>query len=120
MRDPTRGGLASVLNEIVSNRKYGIRIYEEKIPVTEEVSFFCEILGFDILNLASEGRVVMVVDRNDCEKVVSIMKKHSSGKMSSIIGYVTDELPGKVVMKTKTGGERFILMPSGRQLPRIC
>jgi len=120
MRDPTRGGLASVLNEIVSNMRYGIRIYEEKIPVTKGVSSFCEILGFDILNLASEGRVVMIVDSDDCEKVVSIMRKHSHGRMSSIIGYVTDELPGKVVMKTKTGGERFILMPSGRQLPRIC
>jgi len=120
MRDPTRGGVAAVLNEIVSNLKYGIKIYEEKIPVTDMVSSFCEILGFDILNLASEGRVVVVADRYDCEKVLEVMRQHPSGKKSSVIGYVTDEFSGKVVMRTRFGGERFVEMPAGRQLPRIC
>jgi len=120
MRDPTRGGIAAVLNEIVSNLKYGIRIYEEKIPTTKDVVSFCEILGFDIVNLASEGRVIMVVDGSESEKILSAMRRHPLGKMANIIGYVTGEFPKRVVMKTRLGGERFIEMPAGLQLPRIC
>jgi len=120
MRDPTRGGIAAVLNEIVSNLKYGIRIYEEKIPTTKDVVSFCEILGFDVVNLASEGRVIMVVDGSESEKILSAMRRHPLGKMANIIGYVTCEFPKRVVMKTRLGGERFIEMPAGLQLPRIC
>ena len=120
MRDPTRGGLAAVLNEIVAGNHFGIRIYEDKIPLTKSVRSFCDIFGFDILNLASEGRVVVVVDQNEAEKVLRVMRKHPLGKRAEIIGNVIKEFPGRVILKTRFGSERFIEMPSGQQLPRIC
>ncbi|HOJ31476.1 MAG TPA: hydrogenase expression/formation protein HypE [bacterium] len=120
MRDPTRGGVASVLNEIVAGNNFGIRIYEEKIPLTEQVRSLCDIFGFEILHLASEGRVVMVVDKNDAQKLLDVMKKHPLGKRAEIIGNVIREFPGRVILKTKFGSERFVEMPSGKQLPRIC
>lgn len=120
MRDPTRGGLAATLNEIVAAGDFGLKIYEEKIPLNNSVRSLCEILGYDIMNLASEGRVVIISDSEDAEKIVRTMKKHPLGKNSKIIGYVTDEFSKKVVMRTAGGSERLIRMPSGMQLPRIC
>ncbi|MCX7705610.1 MAG: hydrogenase expression/formation protein HypE [bacterium] len=120
MRDPTRGGMASVLNEIASGCNYGLKIYEREIPLTKNVKSLCEILGFDPINLACEGRVVMVVDFKDAQKIISIMRNHPLGRNAGIIGRIVDEFHGKVIMETIDGSERFIRMPSGKQLPRIC
>lgn len=120
MRDPTRGGLATTLNEIASECKFGIRIYESKIPLVKSVKYLCEILGFDVMNLACEGRVVMIAKYDDAEKIVSTMRKHPLGRKANIIGVITERFPGKVILETVNGSERFIMMPSGRQLPRIC
>ncbi|MCM8814741.1 MAG: hydrogenase expression/formation protein HypE [Candidatus Omnitrophica bacterium] len=120
MRDPTRGGLAAILNEIAIGCNLGLLVYEKKIPQTEATRSLCEILGFDILNLACEGRVVAIVAPQDADKVVSVMRRHPSGRKAAVIGQVTSEFRGKVVMETINGSQRFVLMPSGRQLPRIC
>ncbi|MCM8788839.1 MAG: hydrogenase expression/formation protein HypE [Candidatus Omnitrophica bacterium] len=120
MRDPTRGGLAAILNEVAIGCNFGLKIYEDKIPQTEATRSLCEIFGFDILNLACEGRVVAVVAPRDADKVVSVMRKHSMARKAAVIGKVVPEFRGKVVMETINGSQRFILMPSGRQLPRIC
>jgi len=120
MRDPTRGGLAACLNEIASGCNFGLKIYEDKIPMTEQVRSICEILGFDVINLACEGRVVMIVDCEDAERIVSVMRKHPLGTRAEIIGRVSCECSGRVILQTIHGFERFIRMPSGKQLPRIC
>ncbi len=120
MRDPTRGGLAATLNEIVLNSDFGIKIYQEKIPVSEDVASLCEILGFDPLYIANEGKVVIIADRKYGEKIVEVMRKHKYGKKSEIIGEVTDKVKGKVVMETEIGAERIVEFPSGEQFPRIC
>jgi hydrogenase expression/formation protein HypE len=120
LRDPTRGGVASALNEIAQSSKIGILIDENKIPVKEEVKAACELLGFDPLYVANEGKILVFVQVNDAEKVLQAMKQHPAGKNSSIIGYVTVDYPSKVRMKTVLGSHRFVEMMSGEQLPRIC
>jgi len=120
MRDPTRGGLATVLNEISENKNYGIGIHEGDIPITDEVSAFCEILGFDPLYLANEGKALIVVSTDTADSVLREMKKHPLGKKASIIGEITQENQGKVVFETIVGGMRIIDMLTGEQLPRIC
>ena len=120
MRDPTRGGLAATLNEIVLNSDFGIKIYQEKIPVSEDVASLCEILGFDPIYIANEGKVVIIAERKAGEKIVETMRKHKYGKKSEIIGEITDKLKGKVVMETEIGAERIVEFPSGEQFPRIC
>lgn len=120
MRDPTRGGLAATLNEIVLNSDFGIKIYQEKIPVSEDVASLCEILGFDPLYIANEGKVVVIADRKYGEKIVEVMRKHKYGRKAEIIGEVTDKVKGKVVMETEIGAERIVEFPSGEQFPRIC
>jgi hydrogenase expression/formation protein HypE len=120
LRDPTRGGVASVLNEIAESAQRGIIIHEEYIPVKEEVSGACEILGFDPLYVANEGKVLAFVAPTDAEKVLSVMRAHPLGKGAVIIGTVTTDHPGTVVMKTRIGGSRVVDMLSGEQLPRIC
>lgn len=120
MRDPTRGGVASALNEIVISRNFGIKIYQEKIPVREDVASLCEILGFDPLYIANEGKVIVIVDRKIGEKVVAEMRKHKYGKEAEIIGEVTEKIKGKVVLETEIGTERIVEFPSGEQFPRIC
>jgi len=120
MRDPTRGGLATVLNEIVENRNYGIMLEEEKIPVKEEVRAVCEILGFDPLYMANEGKVVIIAGPEDADKIVNIMRRHPLGKDSRIIGEIIPEPTGLVCMRTRSGGTRIVDMLFGEQLPRIC
>ncbi|MCM8769246.1 MAG: hydrogenase expression/formation protein HypE [Candidatus Omnitrophica bacterium] len=120
MRDPTRGGLAAVLNEIVAGLKFGILLKEEEIPLKKEVAALCEILGLDPMWLASEGRLVAVVAEQSCSKVISCMKKHRLGRQARVIGEVIEEEPGRVVMKTISGSTRLVDMPSGVQRPRIC
>lgn len=120
LRDPTRGGVGTVLNEIAEQSNTGITIFEETIPVTNQVSGICELLGFDPLYVANEGKLIAFVSAEDASKVLEIIKADEFGKDACIIGEVTDEHPGKVHMKTRIGGERIVHMLSGEQLPRIC
>ena len=120
LRDPTRGGLATTLNELAKQSKVGIRIEEEKIPVRDGVRAACELLGFDPLYVANEGKLVAIVAPNDAQKVLSKMKRNPYGADASIIGEVTDEHKGKVIMKTRLGASRIVDMLSGELLPRIC
>jgi len=120
MRDPTRGGLATVLNEIVYNSKFGILLDEEKIPIHEEVKAFSELLGFDPLYIGNEGKVVVIVADEDTNKVLKTMRRHPLGKESTVIGEVIAEPIGKVCLKTLVKGTRLVDMLVGDQLPRIC
>jgi hydrogenase expression/formation protein HypE len=120
MRDPTRGGLASTLNEFARMSNLGIVIEEGKLPIREEVIEACEILGLDPLHVANEGKMVAVVERNGADAVLQAMRAHPLGTMASIIGEVTDSYRGKVIMKTRIGTTRVVDMLSGEQLPRIC
>jgi len=120
MRDPTRGGIATTLNEIVAGTSSGITIDEASLPLKEETRAACEILGFDPLYLANEGKVIIVASESGAEKILDIMRRNPLGKDSRIIGKVTPEHAGKVVMKTLLGGHRIIDMLTGEQLPRIC
>ncbi len=120
MRDATRGGIASTLNELASTANVGIKIYERSIPVKEEVKGACEILGLDPLYIANEGKLIAVVPAEDAEKILSIMKKNKFGKDAEIIGDVVPDNPGRVVLQTQIGSNRIVDMISGEQLPRIC
>jgi hydrogenase expression/formation protein HypE len=120
MRDATRGGLATVLNEFAQIAGVGIRIDEEVLPIQEEVAGLCELLGLDPLYLANEGKLVVVVPRSRAEIVLQTMQNHPLGKESQMIGEVISSPPGIVLLKTAFGTERILDMLSGDQLPRIC
>ena len=120
LRDPTRGGVASVLNEIAESAEVGITILEDQIPVSEEVMGACEILGFDPLYVANEGKLLAFISPTAVDKVLAAMRTHPFGKNAVIIGEVVADHPGTVIMKTHIGGSRVVDMLSGEQLPRIC
>jgi len=120
MRDPTRGGLASTLNEIASQSQVAIHVWEEKIPIREDVFGACEMLGFDPLHVANEGKLVAVVAAEKAEEILSAMRKHRYGKDAVVIGEVVESHPGRVLMKTAVGATRIVDMLVGEQLPRIC
>jgi hydrogenase expression/formation protein HypE len=120
MRDPTRGGIAQTLNELVHNKKFGVRILEDKLPIPKKVTAVCDILGFDPLHVANEGKVVMVVARRDADKALNVLRGHPLGKGACVIGEITKENPGRVVMATRAGSERIVMPPLGEILPRIC
>lgn len=120
MRDPTRGGIASSLNEIASAANLGIEIEQSKIPMSEEVRGACEILGLDPLYIANEGKILVIASADDANLILEKMKENPLGKDSVIIGKVRKENPGIVVMKTNIGSSRIVDMISGEQLPRIC
>jgi hydrogenase expression/formation protein HypE len=120
LRDPTRGGLATTLNELARQSKVGIVLEEARIPVKEEVKAACELLGLDPIYVANEGKLVAIVDPGDASEILAAMKKNIYGRDAAIIGEVTREHPGKVVMKTKLGPSRIVDMLSGELLPRIC
>ncbi|MBU4377128.1 MAG: hydrogenase expression/formation protein HypE [Candidatus Omnitrophica bacterium] len=120
MRDPTRGGVAAVMNEIVEDAPFGIQLFEDKIPISKETASVCEILGIEPLQMANEGKVIAIVGPQDAGKALRIMKKHSLGRRGAIIGEVTKDFKGRVVLKTKVGGERIVDMPVLEVLPRIC
>jgi hydrogenase expression/formation protein HypE len=120
LRDPTRGGLATSLNELAKQSKVSIRIEEARIPVREEVLAACEMLGFDPLYVASEGKMIAIVPPQDADKVLEAMRKNKYGKDAAIIGEVGAEKPGRVVMKTVLGSSRIVDMLVGDLLPRIC
>lgn len=120
MRDLTRGGLAAALNELVAMTGSGISISEHEIPLDEPVRGLCEMLGFDPYYLANEGKIIMVVRREDAENVLEIMKENDLGKKAAIIGEITGDKSRMVILNTSSGGKRFLDVPSGLQLPRIC
>jgi hydrogenase expression/formation protein HypE len=120
LRDPTRGGVASVLNEIAESAEVGITILEDQIPVSEEVMGACEILGFDPLYVANEGKLLAFISPTAVDKVLAAMRAHPFGKNAVIIGEIVADHPGTVIMKTHIGGSRVVDMLSGEQLPRIC
>ena len=120
LRDPTRGGLATTLNEFARQSGVGIRIEEEKIPVRDAVRAACELLGFDPLYVANEGKLAAVVAPNDAGKILAKMKRNKYGVEAAVIGEVTGEHKGKVILKTRLGASRIVDMLSGELLPRIC
>jgi len=120
LRDPTRGGLATVLWEIANSSEVGLEVEEEAIQVRSEVMGVCDLLGFDPLYLANEGKLVAVVPEKHAEKVLSAMKSHPLGKSSVAIGRVVAGHPGRVHLKTRIGGHRLLEPLSGEQFPRIC
>ena len=120
IRDPTRGGLATTLNEIAEGGNIGIIIEEEKIKVSEDVKAVCELLGLDPFYLANEGKMVVVVKDDLADEVVRKMRRNPLGRESEIIGEVVGELNGRVCLRTRVGGTRILDMLTGNQLPRIC
>jgi hydrogenase expression/formation protein HypE len=120
LRDPTRGGITSALTEIAQSAKVGMLLDEARIPISEEVKGACEILGLDPLYVANEGKLLAIVAAQDVDLVLSAMKSHLLGKQAAIIGEVTSDHPGFVMMRTRVGGTRVVDMLSGEQLPRIC
>ena len=120
MRDPTRGGVAAVLNEIARQSQVGMIIEEKKIPIKASVKATADLLGLEPINIPNEGKLITIVEKNAAVKMVSRMHRHPLGKKAAIIGEVVKAHPGMVVLKTKIGGERIIDMPLGEELPRIC
>jgi len=120
LRDPTRGGLATTLNEFAAQSGVGIVIREEAVPVRHAVRAACEMLGFDPLYVANEGKLVAVVAQEDADRVVGRMSKSRYGSEAAIIGEITDDHPGKVVLRTTLGASRIVDMLVGELLPRIC
>jgi len=120
LRDPTRGGVGTALNEIAQQAGVGIRIQEMDIPVRPQVAGVCELLGFDPLYVANEGKLLAVVPPDACDAVLSAMTGDLRGRDAVVIGEVVDTHPGKVFMTTRIGGSRIVDMLSGEQLPRIC
>ncbi|MBL7094667.1 hydrogenase expression/formation protein HypE [candidate division KSB1 bacterium] len=120
LRDPTRGGVGTTLNEIASQSNVGIKLFEDDLPIRDEVNGACELLGLDPLYLANEGKLLAFVNGEDAKKILETMQKNKYGKDATIIGEVTDESPGKVFLKTTIGGTRIVDMLTGEQLPRIC
>lgn len=120
MRDPTRGGLSSTLNELAKASKVGVRIEESTLPIKPQVHAACEMLGLDPLYVATEGKLVAVVPPDDADRLLEAMRQHPLGKDAAIIGHICEQHPGMVVMNTSIGGERLVTMLAGEQLPRIC
>ncbi len=120
LRDPTRGGVASALNEIAGQADIGMMLDETVIPVSDPVRGACEILGLDPLYVANEGKLLAIVSPNDANRVLEKMRSHPLGKNSAIIGEVVADHPGVVVMRSSIHGTRIVDMMSGEQLPRIC
>ena len=120
MRDPTRGGLATTLNEIASMSNVGMVIEEEKIPTRESVRGICELLGLDPLYLANEGKLIAICPPNEAERLLEVMKSHPLGRNAEVIGSVTQENRKRVTLHTLIGGHRILDMLTGGQYPRIC
>ncbi len=119
-RDITRGGLATILNELTEKANFGIELQESTIPVRDEVNGVCEIFGFDPLYLANEGKILFVVEKTAAEEILEKIKSFNEGKNAAIIGNITETGIQKVRLKSTIGGSRIIDMLSGEMLPRIC
>ncbi len=120
LRDPTRGGVATTLNEIAEQSGVGIRLFEEALPVREDVLGACEVLGLDPLYVANEGKVLAVVPAQGADAVLRAIQSHPLGRASCLIGEIVSDDPGRVFLRTRIGGHRLVDMLRGEQLPRIC
>jgi len=120
LRDPTRGGVGSTLNEIADAARIGIRIYEDRIPIRDAAAGVCELLGFDPLYVANEGKLLAFVPQDRAAAVLGAMRSHPHGQAAVVIGETVTDHPGRVVMETPIGGTRIVDMLAGEQLPRIC
>ena len=120
LRDPTRGGVATALNEIATQSGVGIQIFETELPISKAVRAASEILGLDPLYLANEGKCLIIAPPEDAHSILSSIKGHPHGKNARIIGEITSDNGGKVLLKTNIGGNRIITTLTGEQLPRIC
>ncbi|MFP3939858.1 MAG: hydrogenase expression/formation protein HypE [Thermoanaerobaculia bacterium] len=120
LRDPTRGGVASATNEIAARAGVGIRLDERALPLREDVRGACEILGFDPLYVANEGKVLAIVAPERADEALEVLRAHPLGRRAAVIGEATAEPPGRVLLRSRIGGERVVDMLSGEQLPRIC
>jgi hydrogenase expression/formation protein HypE len=120
LRDPTRGGVGTTLNEFARSAAVGMRIYEDRLPVREDVRGACEVLGIDPLFVANEGKLLAVVDSAYSEHLLHVMRDHPEGKEAVYLGEVTDGNKGLVIMQNQLGVDRIIDLPVGEQLPRIC
>ncbi len=120
LRDPTRGGLATTLNEIAVQSRVNISLFEKEIPVRSDVNSACEMLGFDPLYVANEGKVIVIVSKTDADAILKSLHESKYGKDAAEIGIVQAEPAGKVLLKTSIGGTRLLDVLSGEMLPRIC
>jgi hydrogenase expression/formation protein HypE len=120
LRDPTRGGLATTLNEIATQSNVGIQLDEKTLPIHPEVASACEMLGFDPLYIANEGKVVVMVPRTEADAVVRAMRSVRYGEEAVVIGEVTAEPRGRVLLRTSIGSTRVVDVLAGEMLPRIC
>lgn len=120
MRDPTRGGVATTLNELAGSSRVSMKIYEQSLPIREEVQSACEIFGFDPLYVANEGKIVAIVPEGEAEAGLKALSRHPYGQNAAVIGEVTPGDPGRVYLETAIGGRRVVDMMTGGQLPRIC
>lgn len=120
MKDPTRGGVADSLNEMAQKSNVGVRIYEENLPIREAVFTSCEMLGLDPLEIANEGKAVIGVRSEYADEVLKLLKQHPYGKDAAIIGEVVAEKPGKVILVSELGSTRYVDVPTGDPIPRVC
>jgi hydrogenase expression/formation protein HypE len=120
MRDPTRGGLSSALNELATASGVGVELDESAIPLRNEVRAACEMLGLDPLYVANEGKLIAVVTPDDAQRVLEALRSHPLGRAATVIGRVVAEHPGLVTLRSLVGGTRVVSMLAGEQLPRIC
>ena len=120
LRDPTRGGVSSTLNEIAASARVGMVLEETGIPIWDEVKGACEILGLDPLYVANEGKCLAIVASGAAEAALEAMRSHPLGREAAIVGQVVEEHPGTVILRSRVGGRRVVDMLSGEQLPRIC
>jgi hydrogenase expression/formation protein HypE len=120
MRDPTRGGVATVMNELAGQARLGIDLVQNNIPVDDQVEGACEMLGLDPLYVANEGLFIAVVEASASDRAMSILREDECGKSAAMIGEVTKEHAGQVVMASRIGGKRVVNYLTGEQLPRIC
>ena len=120
LRDPTRGGVATTLNEFIGGTPLGIVLDEERIPVKPQVKAACAMLGLEPLYCANEGKLLAVVDAKDADRVLAAMRETGEGRGAALIGHVSAEIPGRLVMRTAFGGKRILQKLTGAQLPRIC
>ena len=120
LRDPTRGGIATALNEIAQQSSVGMMVYEDKLPIRQEVNAACEFLGLDPLYIANEGKLVAICTAEDAEHLLNVMRAHPLGRNAAIIGEVIEDAHCFVQMQTAFGGNRVVDWLSGEQLPRIC
>ncbi len=120
MRDPTRGGIAALLNETAEGMDFGIAIEESSVPVRPATASACELLGIDPLHVANEGKLVAFVPASEAQQALAAVRAHPLGREAAIIGKVTADHPGRVALTTLAGTERLLAMPAGELLPRIC